>query len=369
VLVLLAAGSWSAAQAPGQETGPGEQEGAALLTSPAALVDDAVSRLGWASSSVESREAPRAERRDAAGRWLREALAPLYASACEAVLARLDAAPAPSDAALSRWAEAFPPGRPLASAPEAESVLVPERAPSLDDAAMELLRASGVLPIEVMLAGEAGRVAAARHAGPPLRPALLRHARAARLEGVARLAGIVVTLEGSGVDPSDLGAQLLSADRGRVGWSRASLLEPARDPVVQALLKGFVEDGLRWAVYHYLRGGEMGLMAALERPDVGPERLLRPGRPSVRPAEAWSAGGCRLGPRGALALLLGQDEVPWLDGLVADRFEAPAEGGVEGRLLFEGEHAAAGAAAALRERIPNVKLAGSELRLSWPKRP
>jgi hypothetical protein len=380
-LLVLAAGSWTAAQAPDptardespaseeREDGAGAKRAAALLTSPSALVDDAVARLGWPAASVDAREAAEPQRRAAARRWLGEALAPLLAPACEPVLARLEDSAPPSDDALERWAEAYPRSRPLASAPDAASLLLPERSPALGAEAMELLRASGVLPIEVMLAGEAGRVIGAGHAGPPLRPALLRHARAARLEGVARLAGIVVTLEGGGVDPGDLGAQLLGADRDRVGWNRAELLARVDDPVAEALLDGLVKDGLRWAVYHYLRGGRQGLMAALERPLVGPERLLRPGRPTVRPPDDWPEGGCRLGPRAAWALLLGQDEVPWLDGLVADRFAALDDGSVEVRLLFEGSRVAAEAAAALAEGAPSVKQTGTELLLTWPRGP
>lgn len=369
LLALLACASPAAAQSEDPPEDPSieverrtEELDAALVTPPKALAAEAAERLGWGDGEVDAREVPLERRRQAASGWLREALAPLATPACEGVLAAFGAAGMPSGATLSDWADAFPADRPLAGAPGARRMLVPERPPALDDASDELLRASGLFPVEVSLAGEAGRIAAAQHAGPPLKPALLRHARAARLEGAARLAGIVVALEGGGVDPADLGAQLLGADRGRVGWPAAALRERVDRPVARALLTGLVEDGLRWAVYHYLRGGERGLLAALERPAVGPESLLRPGRPAVRPEEPWPEGGCRLGPRGAMALVLGQDEVPWLDALVADRFATRADH-VEGRLLFDGPRSAAEAAQAIRARGADVTLSGSEVQL------
>jgi hypothetical protein len=362
---LLAVAGAGAAWAEDDPSEEATDRSATVLTSPLVLVDGATSRVELISSPVTGREANLEERREAARGWLSEALAPLAASACRAVFAALADRPALDTARLAGWSEAFPAARPIAEAPGAEQILVPERSPPLDRAALELLSASGMLPIEVALAGEGARVAAARHAGPPLRPELLRHARAARLEGVARLAGILEVLEGTGVEPSDVGVRLLGADRDRVGWDRRKLIDAAGDPVVRALLKGMVQDGLRWALYHHLRGGHQALASALERPGVGPERLLRPGRPRIRTPEGWPAEGCRLGPRGALALVFGQDELPWLDGLAADVFWAADDGKVEGRLLFDGERDASEAGSALAGKAVEVVVEGPELRLTW----
>lgn len=365
VLAWLTALTVAAGSADEPSETSGSEPAASVLTSPLVLIEGATARVELIGAPVEGREATTADRRAAARGWLEETIAPLTAPACHAVLDALGHRSPFDPSELESWAAVFPSDRPIAEAPGAERILVPERSPPLDREALELLRASGLLPIEVVLAGEGARVAAARHAGPPLRPALLRHARAARLEGVARLAGLLETLEGTGVQPADIGLRLLSADRDRVGWNRERLVAAADDPIARGLLKGLVHDGLRWALYHYLRGGHEALLSALERPGVDPARLLRPGRPRLPLPEDWPAEGCRLGPRGALALVYGQDELPWLDGLTADVFVAGEGGTVEGRLLFEGSQEAARAAAALDAEAVQASVEGSELRLRW----
>lgn len=361
-IALLAAlagvGTALAQEPPGEET-------AYVFGSVLALLPDSAARVEeWESAGVEGRAVSGERLRAEARRWLEEALAPLYDPACAPVLARLSVTP-PSGETLERWAAAWPGGRPLAAAPAADVVLVPDKAPAVDRQALDLLSSAGVLPVEVALSGEIARVAAARHAGPSLRPALLRHARAARLEGVARLAGALITVRGGGVSPEGLGVHLLRADRDRVSWPRDTLLEGVGSQVPRALLRAVVEDGMRWALFHYLRGGEQGVLAALERPLVGPEQLLRPGRPETALPADWPDGGCRLGPRGAAALVTGNDEPPWLEVLVAGTFVSTPDGGVEARLLFEDASASAAAAARVRSHADAGAARGPLVILTW----
>ncbi len=283
--------------------------------------------------------------RKGAAAWIGELLAPLLEQdACRALSSRLGIQGSVS--ATAALARAFPASRPIASGPEAARLLVPDTMPPVSASDLEFFRASGLFPVEVALTGEWARMAAARHAGPVPRDPLLRAARAARLEGVARLAGLMVTVGGSNLDPADLGTSLLALDRDLAGWPRDELTRAVSsafgDPVSRALVKMYVEDGVRWALMHYLRGGPEALAEALERPGIGPEGLLRPG--ARRPAPRGRPPGCRVGPRGAAALLLGDDDPVWVADLVEDSFAPGANGSVLGWLGFESAASAARAA-------------------------
>ena len=96
-----------------------------------------------------------------------------------------------------------------------------------------------------------------------------------------------------------------------------------------------------------MKGGLDGVVAALERPAAGPETLLRPGAARARPA---LGPGCGFGPRGAAALLTGDDETEWIASIVGDRWSSPAAGQVAVRLVFEDEPSATRAQEDLRRR-------------------
>ncbi|RMF76536.1 MAG: hypothetical protein D6738_01270 [Acidobacteria bacterium] len=302
---------------------------------------------------VAVRVAGPAERRAAAAGWIGEALAALASPACREVLGPL---PVGADAFAAAWPE----GDPVAPPDGAIELLVPETLPALGARDVESLETRGVIPFEIMLAGEWARAVARRHAGPPPADPLLRQARAARLEGVARLAGIALTVQASGLSLADLGQEVLRSDADEAGWPRAALVGQARDPVVRAALRAFAEDGLRWAAFHFLRGGVDELIAAIERPGVRPSDLLGPGRAPRRPA--LPEGGCRIGPRPAAALLVGDDDPLWVDELLEDRWRREAGGGTAVSLRFETEEAAAEAAADARRRGWEVVVEGAAMR-------
>jgi hypothetical protein len=144
-----------------------------------------------------------------------------------------------------------------------------------------------------------------------------------------------------------------------------TLLDGVGSQVPRALLRTVIEDGMRWALFYYLRGAEPGVLAALERPLVGPEQLLRPGRPATDLPADWPESGCRLGPRGAAALVTGHDEPPWLEALAAETFLSTPEGGVEARLLFEDATASSAAAASLRHHADAGAARGRLVILTW----
>jgi hypothetical protein len=173
------------------------------------------------------------------------------------------------------------------------------------------------------------------------------------------LAGIVVSVAGTGVDPREVGSGLLALDQDRVGWPRAATIAGASDPLRTALLRALLEDGLRWAVYHYSRGGVIGLLAGLERP-ASPAELVRPGVLRT-PPEAMPEG-CRLGPRGAAALYGGDDDASWVGDLLADSARVGPTGEILVSLSFESANGAEGAAETLRGRGASVEAAGSTLR-------
>ncbi len=330
---------------------------------PATLLAPAGRRLGgeFAALPAQARVAAPAEREAAALRWLDEALAPLAEPACRPVLAAAGLAPAaPLTGAPGA---AFPEERPVARPGDGATILVPAELGPLGAEQVERFRAIGLLPFEIALTGEVARAMGAAHAGPPPGSGLLRLTRAARLEGVARLAGTIVVARGLGVESGDLGTGALTMDRERdeAGIPRAFGAKLAPDAVRRALFDTYFDDGLRWALFHFLRGGLPAVVAALERPGVGPEALLRPGvaRPHPLPAE-----GCRLGPRASLALLGGDPDAAWLDTLLDARAEAPAGKGLVVALAFEDERTATRARLDLAAQGVGAQQEGAVLRAS-----
>jgi hypothetical protein len=307
--------------------------------SPAALTPVTARRLGeeFARAEFVNRDSTPAERVAAAQRWIDEVFAPLTDPSCREVLIAAGAAQARH---VTVSETAFAAGRPLAAPPRAREILIPRELPPQTADEVSQLKAFGLLPYEVALAGECARVVGATRAGPPPVDPLSRLTRAARLEGAARLAGFVLVARGARLEPAQVGLAALSGERDEAGLPRRSIVETGLVPVQRAMLRTFFEDGLRWALFHYLKGGFGDLLAALERPAEGPETLLRPGVNRPRPA---GSGACRLGPRGAAALLTGQDETDWVDRLVADRWESEGPDRVVVRLWFEDEAGAIGA--------------------------
>ena len=346
----------------------GEGPRPAVVTSgPADLAASVGSRLGgpFDGMEVKVQSASVGERRGAVSALLTEAFAPLRAPACGEVLEALGRPAAPDS---SRWTALVEETAPVGS-PRRDALLVPPRLPPQDAEALELLRASGVLPFEVTLTGEWARVVAAEHLGPPPKDPLLRLARVSRMEGAARLAGVALLFQGAGLDPRAMGLSLVETDRDRVGLPRERALALAANPVERAVLVTLLEDGLRWAAYHYLRGGYEELLAALERPFVTPAELLRPG---VRLSWREEGGGvCHFGPRIAAALVTGDEDPSWIAGMAADRFEVTAEGDVEAVLTFIGEGEAAAAMPYLRGNASKATREGKlvRLRLTRPGRP
>ncbi len=334
-------------------------------TSPLELAKEIPARLEsglnapWVAVRVEKADL----RRAAATLWVREAMAPLEDPLCAEILRRQGFGP---ERDVARWAQALPLTMPVALAPLAKEVLVPAQLPAQSPQAIEMLQATGVLPFEVALSGEWARAVAARHAGPPLADPALRAGRAARLEGVARLAGIALMFRGSGVDPQGMGAALVSADRSRSGFPREALLAMAANPVERAYLLTFLEDGFHWIAYHYLRGGVAGLLSAVERPLVFPAELLRPGRRISVPESLPE--GCSLGPRAAAALLTSNPEAAWTSELLADRFWLEGEGKVRGLLVFESDAGAMGCAARLERSGHALQVEGKRLELTLTTR-
>ncbi len=343
-VLLWGAASLLAAEAPVAavaEGAPSEQV-AVPQVSPRELAAAIPLRLGvqWEGEAVPARESSSAARRAAAAIGLADALAPLGAPACEALLRRLGI-PASAPTALAQaWPEEFP-----SAVPGVVALLVPERLGAASDTDLEFFRSTGLLPFEVALTGEWLRAVGSGHAGPAPADPSLRAARAARLEGAARLAGIVVSAAGTGVDPRQLGAALLQLDTDRAGWPQAATREAAGDPLRRALIRQFIEDGLRWATFHYLRNGLVGLLAALERP-AGPEDLLSPGNRRSSPVATF--GGCRLGPRAVAALAVGSDDAAWSVDLVDDDAAVGPGGTIRLRMRFDSPVAAGQAAEAIR---------------------
>ncbi|MCU0230707.1 MAG: hypothetical protein MUC67_04930 [Acidobacteria bacterium] len=341
---LLAAAPAAAAQEPAAVPPP---------PTPRDLVAAVPARLGinWKGEPLAAREAGVAARRAAAAIGLADALAPLAEPSCSALLAAFGLAAA----APSTLADAWPEDRPVAL-PGTTVLLVPSVMPPIPEPEAEFLSATGVLPIEVALSGEWLRAVGGQHAGPAPADPLLRAARAARLEGAARLAGIVVSVAGTGVDPREIGSGLLALDQDRAGWPRTATVASAGDPLRSALVRALLEDGLRWAVYHYSRSGIVGLLAGLERP-ASPAELVRPG--VVRAAPGAASEGCRLGPRGAAALYGGDDDAPWVGDLLSDSARVGPAGEILVSLQFESATGAEEAAETLRSRGASVESAGA----------
>lgn len=342
-----------------QDDGPPAAPVAVPAVPPEALVQRIGDRLGgeFKAGALPSRTAPAGERQSAALGWLDEVFAPLSAPECAPVLASFGIAPGGSSAPGLLLAV----DRPVAAPPGADPLLLPEQlAPQGPDEA-EYLRTTGLLPFEIALGGEYARVVAGRHAGPAPRDGMLRLVRAARLEGVARLAGIALALRGLDVDLADVGAAALATDHDRAGIPRALSGKVARDPVRAALLRVFHDDGLRWALFHYLRGGFSAVAGALERPAASPDTLLRPGLSRREPAQA--PAGCRLGARASVALLTRDgDAAGWVDGVVADRWSLDPDRRPRVWLAFESEHAAARALTALAAEAVEAQQEGAILR-------
>ena len=323
VLAALALGSGLAAAPGGPGPGPGGGK-VRVGTPPATLASQAGERLGeeFATAEVRVEVAPAGERALAATSWLREALAPADAPACRPVMEALGLpleSPEPA-----RLAGAWPADRPAAEGSPGGRLLVPESLPPLGPADLELFRTVGLVPFEIAATGEWARCVARERLGPPPRDPLLRAARAARAEGTARLAGIVVTLEGAGLAGDEAGRALPELDRDRAGWPRAAVERLGLDPVRRVLAESFLHDGLRWAAWAYLRGGWRGLAAALERPGTGPAELLVPARRGHTSVAV--EGACRLGPRVAGLLLAGDPAGPVADRILDERWEVVAGG-------------------------------------------
>ncbi|RMG47286.1 MAG: hypothetical protein D6718_03990 [Acidobacteria bacterium] len=308
---------------------------------------------------VPASDSDAALERQAAG-WLEELFAPLNSPSCRPV-ARAAGLPDPGGMAR-KLARLWPAGRPIAAAPGGEPVLIRRTYPPPSATDLEMLRTTGILPVELALAGEWARAVGARHAGPPPADPLLRHARAARLEGVARVAGILVALASAGLDASAVGQALLDADRDRAGWVKDRLYAGTDQPVYRAMLRVLLEDGPRWAAYHAVRAGTAGLVAALERPGIGPHVLLRPGLPPPR-SEAPD-GACRLGPRPTVALVGLPDDSPWVGALRDEWIEVSGTGSLEAVLAFDGEASATRAAADLSARGCRATAAGRRVTAS-----
>ncbi len=362
LLALALAAAPAAGAAPGvpppasAARGASEDAASAASFAPKDLVASVPQRLGinWKGPPLVARETGPAARRAAAAIGMADALAPLADPACSALLVAIGLPQAAPAALAEAWPEDFP-----AALPGSIVLLVPGSVPPIPEQEVDFLRATGVLPVEVALTGEWLRAVGSQHAGPPPGDPVLRAARAARLEGTARLAGILVSIAGTGVDPRDVGSGLLALDRDRASWPRAATIEAAGDPVRAALMRELLEDGLRWAVFHYARGGLIGLLAALERP-AGPAELVRPG--SIRPLPEGVPPGCRLGPRAAAALYGGDYDADWVADLLADSAQVGEGGEIAVTLVFEAPPAAAEAAAALRSRGAVVELSGKTVR-------
>jgi hypothetical protein len=340
-LALLAAPAATAGD-PGPVPADGVGDGSAAAQAqartsivPRELVAVARRRFGGEfAREVKATDAGEPDRRAAALKWLDEALAPLADPRCAPVLRAAHlAAPAvltPTKAVLGSQ-------RPVAAPALKPEVLVPPSLQPLSADEVEKFRTTGLLPFEIALSGEIARAIGAEHAGPAPADGVLRLSRAARLEGTARLAGIIMELRGAGLDPTDLGIGLLAADKDEAGLPRTLSAAVPDDAVRRALVTTYYDDGLRWALYHHLRGGLSEVVAALERPGVGPDVLLRPGLSRARPGVP---DGCRLGPRAAVALLTGYDDPPWLDTLVTDSSVADPKAGLVVTLGFEDERSA-----------------------------
>ena len=359
VFLLLSAPSLFAQELPAKGSENSEEETFIAIATPVeALIRGVPERLGseLAEADVEVRAGEEALRREHAFGWLMEALAPLKTEPCRRVFARAGITVSfPDVDALAKTMDAR---RPMAAAPNAEAIIVPQSLPVLDDSQQAIFSSTGLLPFEISLTGEWARASAAKRAGPPSADPLLRQARAARLEGIARLAGLVVSLRGAGIEPDVLGTGLLDAGREVAGWPGRAL-EATRDPLVRSAFRVFLDDGMRWAVYHYLRSGMTGVVAEIERPGQGPAEILTPGRRTA--ARRLPAEGCRLGPRGAAVLLIDDDDPPWIAGLQADLFQPDAAGKVHAWLAFVSEKAAGRAAIALEDRGYTLRLAGALL--------
>jgi hypothetical protein len=276
------------------------------------------------------KEAPVAERRAAAAAWLAEIFAPLETPACRAVLNSLATPEPPPD--LARLAEGFPESRPIAL----EQLLVPPEFPFPAAEDREFILATGLIPLEVALTGEWARLIGSVHAGPPPRDPLLRLTRAARLEGLARMAGVFVTVQGGGVAASDLGAGLLQADRDLAGLPRGSYEAAITGPIARALLLTVLEDGSRWVTLRFVAGGWPAVIAALERPNDRPSALYRL---SAGTDAKLDSQGCRLGPRGVTALLVGDSEPSWTTQILDD-VSLVAGNQLRTELLLESDDAA-----------------------------
>lgn len=360
VICLLVATAPGAATGAEQEDPPAPGPGAPITrvdVAPQQLVTRVGRLLGeeFAVGEVPWRTSDGAARAAAARRWQVEAFAVLDDPACAPVLRAAGIPPGANPAPGAAWPEA----RPIAAAPAGDVLLLPPEVPlvTTDDAAR--LRATGLLPFEIALAGEYARVVGARHAGPAPRDPLLRLARLARLEGTARLAGITLALRGANLDPRVLGVATLSADRDESGLPRAVVAPAVSDPVRSALIETALEDGFRWALYQYLRGGLTGVLAALERPGGSPAELLRPGLARV---PAALPAGCRVGPRASAALLTGATDTPWVDALLADAWSIE-KGAALAALAFEDDRSAARAGDELRRGGWEVRQEGPVLRV------
>ena len=325
VAILLVVSLPAGVHALAEEGEPARAPGVAIST-PRELALQIPARLGTAlfREPVEVVEAGSAERRQAAASWIAEVYAPLETDACVALFGARPPGP-------SHWAAFYPEGDPATPSGSGSRMLVPAELPIMDARDTEVLHSKGMLPLEIMIAGEWARAVAQGHP-------LLRQVRAARLEGVARLAGLAVGLASGGVNPADLGAALVEADADDAGWPRGALATGARSGVDAALLRVFTEDGLRWATFHYLRGGMEALLEALEIPPRSPLELLRPGY-RAKLVDLGSEG-CRLGPRPSAALLVGSSDPAWVDAMLADLWKGRADETTHVQLVFDRESAA-----------------------------
>lgn len=339
-LLLLLTGAPTGAQDDAPETAPQTESALPIANlTPLEMAAQIPSRLrtDLFREELPVRVGAPGERRAAAATVIEELHAPFATEACRAVFP--GAAMSATDAAPH-----YPESDPAATTRGEAALLVPEVLPPLSRDDADVLQAKGVLPFELMLAGEWARAVASRHAGPAPADPLLRQARAAKLEGVARLAGIALSIQAAGIGVADLGARIVDADADESGWPRAALQASARTRLNATLHRVLTEDGLRWAAYHFLVGGVDALIAALERPALGPGDLLTPGR--KRAAARLAGEGCRIGPRPAALFLVGSDDASWIDDL-ADDLWSVREGRIVVALAFDSEDAATRVAADL----------------------
>lgn len=313
-----------------------------LAYDPAETLKAVVRRLlGPEAGSPPFRTGELQIRSDVGGQWLKEVFAPLSAPECRPILEHFHI-PLPGNAGAALpavWLD----DRPIAAVTGKELVL-PVRLGRSAPGERERLEQTGLFDFEVALTGELVRLQGVGRSGDSPADPLLRLSRAARLEGAARIVAAALMAQGAKVDPQAMGAGLLALDQGLAGIPGPFLEAAASDSLRRALIVTFVEDGRRWALFQFLRGGASAMAAALRQP-VSIDGLISPGLAPDAPPPVRE--GCSLGPRGASALLAGTDDPAWVNNLIGDRWNLAENGQISVRLLFRNPGAAEQASADL----------------------